>query len=269
MATQLQTIEPETAGGESLTKAPETADGPTRLAATTVYVTDDPGTSVSEESVLLIDRSALGVSVSVSVAELFDPSVSVTPTAGVIVAVLTIEPTAFAATVALIVNVAVPPTARSTVAFTLPVPLVASQFDPADAAQLQVALVSALGSASPTTALSARVFDTPVLETTTEYVTLLPGTADETPSVFVMDRSVLLVVTTGTSSEGVTDADPSVSAVNATLAVLGIGTLSGAVVSIVTRNLTTVTSFSFICPPAEPVAPVPRKNLAVFDENWP
>ena len=68
VAAHVHVIEPETAGGESLTNAPVTADGPTGLAATIVYVTEEPGTSVSDESVLVSLTLAVGTSASPAVA---------------------------------------------------------------------------------------------------------------------------------------------------------------------------------------------------------
>ncbi|MEO8264285.1 MAG: hypothetical protein ABI706_02120, partial [Ilumatobacteraceae bacterium] len=62
----------------SVTVAAVTADGPALL-ATTVYVTDVPGTSVNEPSVFVIDRSAVGFNASESAAELFAGVGSVTP----------------------------------------------------------------------------------------------------------------------------------------------------------------------------------------------
>ena len=53
-----------------------------------------PGVSVVALSVLVIDRSALGTSVSVSVAELFAADGSVTPVGAEMVAVLLNEPVA-------------------------------------------------------------------------------------------------------------------------------------------------------------------------------
>src|SRR5882762_2360173 len=81
-------------------------------------------------------RSAVGVIwVSLSVALLL-PTGSFTPAGAVTVAVFTIG-VAPPMTVAVAVNVAVPPASRLTLAFRLPLPL-AGQLEPADAAQVHV-----------------------------------------------------------------------------------------------------------------------------------
>jgi hypothetical protein len=79
------------AGNVSLTVAPGASLGP-GLLTTIVYVIGVPGTAVVAPSVLVICRSACGVSVSVSVAELFPGVGSVT--LDVTVAVLLSEPVA-------------------------------------------------------------------------------------------------------------------------------------------------------------------------------
>ena len=89
-----------------------------------------PGTSPTAPSVLVIDRSACGVSVSVSVAVLFPGSGSVVPAGAVTVAVFASVPVAPGAMFAVSVNVAVPPGASVTVVLMLPVPLGAAQLDP-------------------------------------------------------------------------------------------------------------------------------------------
>jgi hypothetical protein len=80
-------------GRVSVTVAPVTVDGPL-LVATIVYVIEVPGVAAVAPSVLVIDRSAVGVSVSVSVAELLPLVGSVTPTGALMVAVLTRDPVA-------------------------------------------------------------------------------------------------------------------------------------------------------------------------------
>ena len=65
------------AGNVSATVAPGALLGPALLAVI-VYVTDPPAVTVVTPSVLVIERSACGVIVSVSVAELFAGSGSVT-----------------------------------------------------------------------------------------------------------------------------------------------------------------------------------------------
>ena len=110
-----------------------------------------PGTSVAEPSVLVIDRSALGVNESVSVAVLLAPLVSPLPTGAAIVAVLTSEPVAAADTEPLTVKVAVPETRRLTLALMLPLPD-AGQLEPALAAHVHVTPVKAAGKVSATVA---------------------------------------------------------------------------------------------------------------------
>ena len=92
-ATQVQVAPLSVAGRVSVMVAPVTFDGPL-LVATIVYVTPVPGTSVVAPSVLVIDRSAVPESVSVSVAELLPLVGSVTPTGAAIVAVLLSDPVA-------------------------------------------------------------------------------------------------------------------------------------------------------------------------------
>src|SRR5437016_2327532 len=107
-------------------------------------------------------RSAVGaMTVLLSVALLF-PAGSLVPAGAVRVAwfVLVPEP---AMTVAVTVNVAVPPLVRSTSAVTLPLPL-AGHADPAEAAQVHVGLVNCAGKMSltvaPTTALGPALLAT-------------------------------------------------------------------------------------------------------------
>src|SRR5229473_3294657 len=172
------------AGSVSVTVAPVTASGPP-FVTVMVYVTVPPGTAVVAPSVLVMLRSACGVSVSVSVAVLLPGVGSVVPAGAVTLAVLLRLPVAEAEMLAVTVNVAVPPFARLTVVLMLPVPLVAPQL--AAGAHVQLALLMPAGSASvtvaPVTALG------PALLTTMVYVTVPPGTAVVTPSVFVMLRS--------------------------------------------------------------------------------
>ena len=101
-------------------------------------------------SVLVMLRSAVGVmTVLLSVALLF-PAGSLVPAGAVTVAVFVIVPE-LAVTVAVAVNVAVPPLSRSTLAFRLPLPL-AGQVEPAEAAHVQVTLLSRAGKLSVTVA---------------------------------------------------------------------------------------------------------------------
>src|SRR6187399_1776928 len=82
-----------------------------------------PGMALVWPSVLVMDRSALGVSVSVSVAVLSDGSESVTPVGGLTVAVLLNEPVAEGSIWIVKVKVTLALTGRLTVAARAPVPL--------------------------------------------------------------------------------------------------------------------------------------------------
>src|SRR4029450_1232133 len=82
-----------------------------------------PGTAEVTPSVLMMDRSAWGVSVSVSLALLSVGSGSVVPAGGMTVAVLTRLPVAEGLTRTVKVKVTVALTGRSTVVARAPVPL--------------------------------------------------------------------------------------------------------------------------------------------------
>jgi hypothetical protein len=120
-ATHDQVTPERVAGMVSVTVAPVIVEGPA-FEATTLYVTDVPGTSVVEPSVLVMTRSAVGVSVSLSVAVLLPATRSVIPAPTDAVAVFASVPVAPAATVPVMTNVAAPPTGRSTEALMLPLP---------------------------------------------------------------------------------------------------------------------------------------------------
>ncbi len=126
-------------------------------------------------SVLVIVRLAVGLNVSVSVAELLAGVGSVTPTGGVMDAVLTRLPVAPAAMVPVTVNVAVAPTGRSTVVLMLPLPLPAAHDPPPAGTHVQVTPTSDTGTVSVT--LAAVTADGPALEASIVYVTDVPGTA--------------------------------------------------------------------------------------------
>lgn len=137
-------------GSVSVTVAPVAAEGPafvTRI----VYEIEPPGAEEPEPSVLVMARSDVTRTVSVSVAELLPGVGSVTPTGAAMVAVLASEPVAVGLTDAESVYVAVPPTSRLTVSLMLPVPD-GTQLEPADAVQVHAALVSVAGSVSVTAA---------------------------------------------------------------------------------------------------------------------
>src|SRR6478735_4835299 len=101
-----------------------------------------------------MDRSACGVSVSVSVAVLSAGSGSVTPAGGVTVAVLVSDPVAEGPTRTVKVKVTLAPAGRSTVVARAPVPLVGPLTVPPPllAVAAQVAPVTPAGSGSDTLA---------------------------------------------------------------------------------------------------------------------
>ena len=185
-ATHVHVAPPNTTGNVSVTVAPVTNDGPA-LVATIVYVTGVPGTSVATPSVFVIERSPVGVSVSESVAELLVPFESLTPDGGATVAVLTSRPVAVADTVPDNVNVAVAPTGRLTADVEmLPDPDAGHEPPPAPT-HVHDTLDSVPGTTSDTDAPVTA--DGPAFDTTTVYVTDVPGTAVVWPSVLVIPRS--------------------------------------------------------------------------------
>lgn len=149
VATHVHVPDVAPAGRASATGALTAVDGPA-LPTTTVYVVLWPGVADVAPSVFVIDRSAVGFKVSVSVAELLAGVGSVTPAGAAIAAVLTRLPVAVAATVAKMVNVAVAPTGRSTVVLMLPLPLPAAHDAPPLVEQTHVTLDSDAGMESVT-----------------------------------------------------------------------------------------------------------------------
>ena len=115
--------------------------------------------------VLVIDRSAVGVNVSVSVAELFAGVRSMMPADSVAVAVLARVPVAAALIAATIVKVALVPTGRLTVVLIEPLPLAAAQPAPALGVQVHEVNDAPAGCASDT--IVAGAFDGPLLATVT------------------------------------------------------------------------------------------------------
>src|SRR4029078_12482646 len=109
------------AGRTSLTVAPTPALGPL-LATTMTYVVDPPCAMATTPSVLVIDKSAVAVNVSVSVALLLPGLVSMTPAGGATVAVLTRLPVALALMLATTVYVMVLPDGMLTVSLMFPAP---------------------------------------------------------------------------------------------------------------------------------------------------
>ena len=150
-----------------------------------------PGTSPAAPSVLVIDRSAVGFNVSVSVAVLFAAAGSVMPAATATVAVFANVPVAVEAIVAVSVNVAMPLGSRSTVVLMLPEPE-AGHVDPAEAVHVHVAPERLAGTVSVT--VVAMAADGPAFDATIVYVTVDPGIAVALPSVLVIDTSARRVI---------------------------------------------------------------------------
>lgn len=101
---------------------------------------------------LTMDKSEIGVSVSVSLAVLFAELLSVEPAGAATVAVFVTVPVALLATVVLTVNVAVPPGSKLTVVVILIVPLGVAQAEPADAEQVHEDIIRLVGKISVTSA---------------------------------------------------------------------------------------------------------------------
>jgi hypothetical protein len=165
--------------------APVASLGPALL-ATIVYVTDSPGMAIVVLSVLVIERSAAGTNVSVSVAALSDVSGSPPVETE---AVLTSEPVADGDSVQFAVYVTFPPNGRFTASPMFPEPL-AVHVPPLRPAQAHVQ-VSDAGNASVTVAPMASLG--PALLATIVYVSDPPGVAEVAPSVFVIERSASAV----------------------------------------------------------------------------
>jgi hypothetical protein len=173
------------AGNVSVTVAPVTADGPT-LVAIRVYVTGLPGVSEVTPLVLVMRRSAVPLSESVSVAELLAGVPSATPDGVAMVAVFTNEPVAVGAMLASNVYVTFVPAGRFTVSLIEPVPL-AVHDAPEAATHVHVAPVSSDGKVSTTEA--PMTDDGPLLEATIVYLVVVPAVEAVTPLVLVMTRS--------------------------------------------------------------------------------
>jgi len=139
----------------------------------------------------VIARSEVAPSaVSLSVAALFPGFGSVVPAGAVAVAVFDSVPVALDRIGAVTVYVADELEVRLTVVVMLPVPDAAPQApEPVTAhVQLTPATLNTLGSKGSATA-ALTTSDGPAFDTTIVYVTLWPGTAETTPSVFVIARS--------------------------------------------------------------------------------
>ena len=141
---------------------------------------------MATKSVLVIERSAMPASVSVSVAELFAAVGSVVLAGVVTVAVLTKLATADDCNVAVSVNVAVAPTVNQTLLLMLPVPDAWQEPEPVTV-QAQVAPLSDAGRRSATVAPTTS--DGPRFDTEIVYVTAVPGVAVAEKSVLVIARS--------------------------------------------------------------------------------
>src|SRR5438552_1059229 len=183
---QVHTAPVSAAGTGSDIVAPVTAVGPALL-ATIVYVTACPAETVVWPSVFVIDRSAAGMIVSVSVALLFVRFGSVIPPGVATVAVFDSVPVAVTSRLPVARNVTVLPDRRSTDRLMFPEPLLAPQLAPAEATQLQLSPPRTAGNVSVTIAPTAE--SGPSLVTVIVYVTGFPATAVAWPSVLVIDRS--------------------------------------------------------------------------------
>jgi hypothetical protein len=148
----------------------------------------EPGIAVAAESVLVSETFAWRLIVVVSVAELLPGVGSVAPPGRATLAVLESVPVDVGTTVALTVNVAVPPDRTLMLAEMLPDPD-AGHDDPADAVHVHVTPVSDAGIVSVTVA--PVIADGPAFDTTIAYVSAEPANTLETPSVLVIDRSAL------------------------------------------------------------------------------
>ena len=124
-----------------------------------------PGTTVVRPSVLVIETSAVGVSVSMSVAELLADVGSVTPAGADTVAVLVSEPVAVEETATTTEYVAVAPLAMVAVVEIGIEPEAAPQLAPAVATHVHVPDAAPAGRASTIGALVA--VDGPAFDTTT------------------------------------------------------------------------------------------------------
>src|SRR5262245_54290426 len=133
-------------------------------------------------SVMVTDRSACGVSVSVSVAAIGEPP------GGVAVTVLVSEPVALGLIVAVKLKVTLALTGRFTVVAKAPLPLAGPETLPPPVlpVAVQVPAVTPAGSGSETAA-PVTAFG-PVLLTTIVYVSLLPGTTLVLPSSIATTR---------------------------------------------------------------------------------
>lgn len=192
-ATQDQVTPVIEAGTVSATTAFVAVDGPA-LETTIVYVMGEPGTALSAPSVLVMDKSTVGVTLSMSQAWVGPGVGSVTPTGKTAAAVLVNVPVPAGVPgfrVPVMVNVAMAALGSVTVvAMAFPEPEGAAQLAPTETvAHVHVTPVSAAGTVSFTAPLVT--VEGPLFDTETVYVTTAPGTALVSPSDLVMTRSAV------------------------------------------------------------------------------
>ena len=137
---------------------------------------------------MVMPKSGIGRYSRAIVEELFDEFGSAIPLGVATVAVLVSVPVAVLDVCAVRLNVAVPFTARLTVALMLPAPLGEPQLEPAEAVQVHVALLKLAGSTSVTVAPVTAIG--PLLVTTILNVVGWPGVTFVALLVLVMTRSV-------------------------------------------------------------------------------
>ena len=137
----------------------------------------------------MIARSTIGVTVSLSDAELLAPFVSVNPAGALIDAVLVRVALlrVAASRVAVSENVSDPPGRIVPVLAMLPVPLADPHDEPAEAEQVHVAPVKLAGNESVIGALTT--VDGPELLATIVYVVAVPGIDCVAPFVLLIERS--------------------------------------------------------------------------------
>jgi hypothetical protein len=149
-AAQVHVAAPNFEERGSVTVAPLTALGPLFLTVIE-YVTPVPAVTAVTPSVFVIERSACGVSMSVSLAVLLSGFVSMAPSGGVTVTVFVTNPAGAAGSgVALTRNVAVPPFNRLTRVLMFPVPLAARQLEPWELVHVHETFVKTAGRGSET-----------------------------------------------------------------------------------------------------------------------
>src|SRR5207302_887687 len=164
------------------------------LLTTIVYVVELPGVSVATPSVLVIESSDTGVTVSLSVALLLPGVGSVTPAGAATLAVFAIVPVAPPATVAFTVKVILPP--DGSVGMTMPAPCISATVvfgTVGHTAPLlalpQVTLVTLRFATAGSVNTAPFAAEGPALATMMVYVVVPPALILVTPSVLVIERS--------------------------------------------------------------------------------